>query len=62
MQLFPSFGIVFVGISVIFLGFAFRDYLKNEEKLTVSRKIWIRISFIFAAIGIGLYFVHTSFW
>ena len=62
MQIFPSLGIVFVGISVIFLGVAFRDYLKTEERLTITRKIWIRMSFIFAAVGIGLYFVHISFW
>lgn len=61
MVIFPSLAIVFVGISVIFLGFAFRDYLKTEEKLTIARKIWIRMSFIFAAVGIGLYLMQIFF-
>ena len=62
MQILPSLGIVFVALAVIFLGVTFRDYLKAEGKMSIARKIWIRMSFIFAAVGIGLYFVHTSFW
>jgi len=61
MQILPSLGIVFVALAVIFLGVTFRDYLKAEGKMTIARKIWIRMSFIFAAVGIGLYFVHISF-
>ena len=57
----PSLGIVFVAIAVVFLGISFRDYLKTEGKLTIARKIWIRMAFIFAGVGIGLYLVHTFF-
>jgi hypothetical protein len=53
-----SLGIVFIAIAVIFLGIAFRDYLKAEGKLTIARKVWIRIAFIFAGVGIGLYFLQ----
>ena len=57
----PSLGIVFVAIAVIFLAAALRDYLKAEGKLTIARKISIRMAFIFAVVGIGLYLVHTFF-
>jgi len=56
-----SLGIVFVAIAVVFLGISFRDYLKTEGKLTIARKIWLRMAFIFAGVGIGLYVVHTFF-
>ena len=56
-----SLSIVFVAIAVIFVGVAFRDYLITEGKMTVARKIWIRMVFIFAAVGIGLFFVQILF-
>jgi hypothetical protein len=46
---------------IVFLGISFRDYLKTEGKLTIARKIWIRMAFIFAGVGIGLYLAHTFF-
>ena len=56
-----NLGIVFVAIAVIFIGVTFRDYLKAEGKMTIARKIWIRMAFIFAAVGIGLYFLQIFF-
>ena len=53
-----SIGIVFVAIAVIFIAVAFRDYLKEEGKVTIARKIWIRMAIIFVAVGIGLFFVQ----
>ena len=61
MQFFPSLSIVFGAIAVIFFGVTFRDYLKAEGKMTIARKIWIRMAFIFAGLGIGIYFVRTFF-
>lgn len=61
MQSLPSLGIVFVALAVIFLSAAFWDYLKVERKMTIARKVWIRMAFIFAGVGIGLYFVQTFF-
>ncbi len=52
-------GIVFVAIAVIFLGAVIRDYLKTEGKMTIARKVWLRMAFIFAAVGLGLFFVQT---
>ena len=43
----PSLGIIFIAIAVVFLSISFRDYLKTEGKLTIARKIWIRMAFIF---------------
>ena len=53
-----SISIVFVAIAVIFIGVALRDYLNAEGKLTIARKIWIRMAIIFTAVGIGLFFVQ----
>jgi hypothetical protein len=61
MQGPSSIGIVFVAIAVIFIAVALRDYLKAESKMTIGRKIWIRMAIIFAAVGIGLFFVQIFF-
>ena len=61
MQILPSLGIVFVALAVIFLGVTFRDYLKAEGKMTIARKIWIRMAFVFAGVGIGLYLMQIFF-
>jgi len=61
MQSLPSLGIVFVALAVVFLGIAFRDYLIAEGKMTIGRKTWLRIAFIFAGVGTGLYFFQTFF-
>ncbi len=58
MQGPSSIGIVFVAIGVIFIGIALRDYLNAEGKMTIARKIWLRIAFIFAGVGIGLFFMQ----
>jgi hypothetical protein len=54
-----SIGVVFVALAVIFVGIALRDYLKAEGKFSIARKTWLRIAFIFAGVGIGLFFVQT---
>ena len=59
MQGPSSISIIFVAIAVIFVGVALRDYLKTEGKMTIARKTWIRMAFIFAAVGIGLFFTQV---
>jgi hypothetical protein len=54
-----SIGIVFVSLAVVFVGIALRDYLKAEGKLTIARKTWVRTAFIFAGVGIGLFFLQA---
>jgi hypothetical protein len=61
MQGPSSISIVFVAIAVIFIGVAFRDYLNAEGKMTNGRKIWLRMAFIFAGVGIGLFFAQIYF-
>jgi hypothetical protein len=56
MQTLPFLSIVFIAISVIFLAFSFIDYLKAEGKMTIARKVWLRLALIFSAVGIGLLF------
>jgi hypothetical protein len=50
-----NLGIVFIALAVIFVGLAFRDYLKTENKLTPARKTWLCIAFIFSGVGIFLF-------
>jgi len=54
MSVTPLLGSVFVGVAVIFLGVAFQNFLVGEQKLTPQRKTWLRVSFVFAGIGIAL--------
>ena len=56
-----SIGIVFVAIAVIFISISFRNYLEEEGKATIARTVWIRMAIIFAAVGIGLFFVQMFF-
>jgi hypothetical protein len=58
MQAPSTIAYIFIAISVIFIGIAIRDYLIAENKMTIGRKIWIRMAFIFAGVGIALFFVQ----
>jgi len=58
MQGPSSLSIIFVAIAVIFIGVALRDYLNAEGKMTIGRKIWTRMAFIFTGVGIGLFFAQ----
>ena len=59
MQGPSSLSVVFVAIAVIFMAVAFRNYLKAEGKMAINRKVWIRMPIIFAALGMGLFFVQV---
>jgi hypothetical protein len=52
-------GVAFVGLALVFLGLAWRDYLKEQGRMTISRNVWLRLAFIFMAVGIGLSFLHV---
>ncbi len=58
MQTQPYIGIIFLTIALVFVGVALRDYLKTEGKMTIARKIWIRMALIFAGVGIGLFLMQ----
>jgi hypothetical protein len=61
-HLTPStIAVVFVAIAVFFLAAVLRDLLKTEGKLTIARRVWLRLAFIFAGVAVGLYFFQTFF-
>lgn len=58
MHTLPAVSIIFLTISVIFLIVSLRDYLQSKGAKAIARRIWLRMAFIFAAVGIGLYFLN----
>jgi hypothetical protein len=50
-------GFIFIALSVIFLGVAFRNYLQKKGELTPARQTWITVAFTFAAVAIISSFV-----
>jgi hypothetical protein len=61
MQDSSSTGIVFVAIAVFFLAAVVRDFIKSEGKLTIARKVWLRLAVIFAGVAVALYFFQVFF-
>jgi NO-binding membrane sensor protein with MHYT domain len=57
----PGVTIVFVALAVVFAALAFRDFLREEGKLTPARQTWLRMSLIFSAVAVGLFVWHTFF-
>lgn len=55
----PAVALVFVTLAVVFVGVALRDFLTGEGQLTPARKTWLLIAFIFCAVSIGLFAMHT---
>ena len=53
-----SVGIVFIALAVVFVGITVQDYLKETGKLTIARKTWLRVAFIFSGVGICLSFLN----
>jgi hypothetical protein len=53
-----SIGFIFIALSLIFLGAAFRNYLQTKGELTSARQTWIRVAFIFAVVGVVLALMH----
>ena len=52
----PPVALILLALAVIFAAFSFQDYLKAEGKLTIARKTWQRVAFLFAGISIALIF------
>lgn len=59
MQIIILITILFIAISLIFLALSFLNQVKNGSNMTIARRIWLRMALIFAAVGTGLYFLHT---
>jgi hypothetical protein len=56
----PGFKIslVFFALAVIFLVVSVRDHSITKGKTNPARQTWLRVSFIFAAVGIVLALMH----
>jgi hypothetical protein len=56
----PGFKIslLFIAVAVIFVAVSLRDYLRTKGKTNPARQTWLRVSFIFAAVGIVLALMH----
>jgi membrane protein implicated in regulation of membrane protease activity len=56
----PGFKIslIFFALAVIFLVVSGRDYVRNKGKTNSARQTWLRVSLIFAAVGIVLALMH----
>lgn len=47
-------GIAFVALALFFFGLAWRDYRREQGRLTISAKTRLRLALIFLAVGLGL--------
>jgi len=61
VQVPQSLSVLLVAISVVFIGIVIQDFLKKEKKMTIARKIWLRMAFIFVGLGLVLFFYQTFF-
>jgi hypothetical protein len=59
MQIITFIAILFITISLTFLALSFFNEVKNGSNMTIARRIWLRMALVFAAVGSGLYFLHT---
>jgi hypothetical protein len=50
---------MFMGLALIFVVVSVRDYSKTKGKTNPARQTWLRVSFIFAAVGIVLVLMHV---
>ena len=58
IQIISGVCAAFLAISIFFLLVSFTDCLKHGSKMTIARRIWLRMALIFALVGIGLYVLH----
>jgi hypothetical protein len=56
----PGFNIslIFFALAVTFLVVSVRDYSRTKSETNPARQTWLRVSFIFAAVGIVLALMH----
>jgi hypothetical protein len=54
-----NISLIFIAVAAIFLVVSIKDYLRTNGKTTAARQTWLRVSFIFAAVGTILAFMHS---
>jgi hypothetical protein len=47
--------IIFIALTVLFFALSRRGGSGKPGEMTMQRKIWLRMAFIFAAVSLGLY-------
>ncbi|RJX32221.1 MAG: hypothetical protein C4531_06675 [Desulfurivibrio sp.] len=52
-------GVAFVGLGALFLGLALYDHCRARGRMTISRNVWLRLAFIFTAVGLGLSLLYV---
>jgi len=57
----PAVALVFAALATVFAAVTLRDYLRTEGKLTAARQAWLRMTFLFAGVVVGLVAWHTFF-
>lgn len=58
MRIVSLVSLVFIGISIVFLAVSLRDVLHNGSRMTIARRVWLRMALIFALVATGLYVVQ----
>jgi hypothetical protein len=53
-----NISLIFFALAVIFLVVSIRDYSRSKGKTSPARQTYLRVSFIFAAVGIVLTLMH----
>jgi hypothetical protein len=61
MQIISATSLLFITISLIFPAKTCRDYVENVDGTTIAGRFRLRMALMFAAIGIGLFFLHILF-
>jgi hypothetical protein len=49
---------IFFALAVVFLAVSLKDYSRTKPKSNPARQTWLRVSFIFAAVGTVLALMH----
>ena len=52
-----STALIFALLSLVFVAFSARDYLRNDRHLSPAARIWLRVALIFAVVALLLTFV-----
>lgn len=52
-------GVAFIGLGALFLGLALYEHYRVQGRITISRNVWLRLAFIFTAVGLGLSLLYV---
>jgi hypothetical protein len=52
-------GVIFLGLAVVFLTAAARDYRRSGRTASPARRAWMRVALTFLLIGVALQFVDS---